>query len=71
MSSPIEFHEDQAYWNHKEGDLYVCTGVNTRGKRMKPIYTNDWFHASCINLYRGNKWLLRDGKRYRIVSVYN
>jgi hypothetical protein len=71
MTNPIEFHEGQAHWTHQEGDRYVCTGTDRRGKRMKPVYTQDWFHAMCINLYCGNKWLIRDGKRYRIVSVVN
>ena len=58
-------------WEQQDGDIYVATGVDTRGKRFKAIKSKSWFHISCINLYRGNKWLQRDGKRYLIESVWN
>lgn len=58
-------------WDHRDGDMYVATGVDTRGRRIKPIYSESWGHINCINLYRGTKWLERDGKRYRIQSVWN
>ena len=71
MENPIEHHPDGgAAWTHLGGDQYVVTGVTTDGKRFKRTY-DSWRWAQAINLHRGTKWLLRDGKRYRIVSVYN
>lgn len=72
MSNPIEFNPDGgAVWTHLPGDVYICTGVDVYGKRFPAIRTTSWPHAHSINLYRGTKWLERNGKRYRIYSVYN
>ncbi len=57
-------------WTHKANDLYVVTGVTTDGKRFAGTYSS-WAHASGINLYRGSKWLLRDGKRKLITRTFN
>ena len=57
-------------WTRREGDTYVVTGVDRAGKRFA-IVTDRWLHAAGINLWRGSKWLLRDGKRHLITRVYN
>lgn len=70
--SPIERNEyNEVSWTHQEGDLYVVTGVRTNGRRFKPIHTRQWAYANGMNLYRGTKWLVRDGKRYVIQRFYN
>ena len=68
--SPITHTINGAEWTSKAGDLYKVTGVLVNGKRFKPIVTSNWFHANCINLYKGTKWLMRDGKQYLIVRSY-
>lgn len=57
-------------WTHQPDDLYVVTGVTRDGKRFAATYSN-WFHAQGINLWRGSKWLYRDGKRKLLVRVWN
>ena len=72
MTSPITHNPDgTATWIHHKDDLYVATGVDTRGKRFKPIRCKHWHYINGINLYRGTKWLERDGKRYRIQTLWN
>jgi len=68
MTSPIERTGNSVSWVAKDGDKYVVTGVDTEGKRFSLTY-RDWWTASCINLHRGNRWLLRNGKRWLINSV--
>lgn len=69
--NPIQHGRSGAYWQHQEGDIYVATGVLVNGRRFKPIRSSSWRHIQQINLYRGTKWLERDGKRYRIQTVWN
>lgn len=57
-------------WTHQPGDQYVVTGTLTTGQRFRQQYDN-WFWARGINLCKGSKWLLRDGKRYLISRVSN
>jgi hypothetical protein len=57
-------------WEHKAGDSYVVTGRYPDGRRFRAIIAN-WCHVAGINLWRGHKWLVRDGKRYLIQSVVN
>lgn len=54
-------------WDSKPGDQYLVISHNPR-KRM--VY-DEWKWANGINLRNGNKYLLRDGKRYLIQSVVN
>jgi hypothetical protein len=71
MKSPINREKGQVSWDHKPGDLYLVTGQYYRSnKRFRSVY-QDWNYARCINLWKGTKWLLREGKRYKIVSVVN
>lgn len=71
MDNPITIENGKATWQHQDGDVYVVTGVDTRGIRFKPMRYSSWFWANGINLYRGTKWLERNGKRYRIQRVWN
>lgn len=71
-SNPIKFDPyGLAHWDHQIGDRYVVTGVDVNGKRFKAKTFYSWHHAKCVNLYRGNYWLLRNNRRYRIQSVWN
>lgn len=72
MSNPIERHPDGGCaWTHQEGDMYVASGVDTHGRRFRAIRSEHWHYINGINLYRGTKWLVRDGKRYKIQTVWN
>lgn len=73
MSDQVLFRNGlgEVTWFHLDGDEYIVTGVDTHGKRFKPIRTTSWMHANGINLYRGTKWLERNGRRYRIQKVWN
>ena len=67
--SPVTRDPDGgAVWKHQEGDSYVVTGVTTDGRRFPAIHTTNWSHAAGNKLDKGNRWLLRDGKRYLIGS---
>jgi len=44
--------------------------VDCGGKRFS-IYTENWLHAKGINVFKGTRWLLRGGKRWKIESVIN
>jgi hypothetical protein len=68
--SPITFTGTKAEWTAKKGDKYHVTGVTTDGKRFKQVHES-WAWASMVNLWRGTVWLVREGRRYRIKSVYN
>ncbi len=63
-------------WLHHNGDRYLITGTDTRGKRFRQIHTNPWF-AQGINLWRGNLWHLPADpaaagyKRKRLKQVWN
>lgn len=72
MENPITYKEDgTAEWIHQDGDMYIATGVDTRGRRFKPIRSHLWAYINGINLYKGTKWLERNGKRYTIQKVWN
>jgi len=57
-------------WNHLPNDKYMATGVNRNGKRFK-IVSDSYDYIRGLNLWRGTKWLVRNGKRHRIQSVTN
>lgn len=58
-------------WQHTLGDMYEVTGTLRDGRRFRPLRYSEWVHARGINLWRGSKWLVRDGKRHLIQSVAN
>ena len=57
-------------WTHRPDDYYVATGTTRDGKRFRTTSVQ-WKWISGINLWRGNKWLVRNGKRHKLVSVFN
>lgn len=62
---------EEVSWEHRPGDRYLVTGVLYRStERFRTEYYY-WEHARGVNLWRGSKWLVRDGKRYLICRVRN
>jgi len=70
IKSPIIKDGPQKGWTHLEGDRYAVTGTDVKGKKFSLEFDN-WPQAQGINLYRGTKWLIRDGHRHIITRVYN
>jgi hypothetical protein len=68
--SPIIKDGPQKGWTHLDGDQYAVTGIDREGKKFSLLYP-DWQTAQSINVWRGTKWLIRDGKRYVIQRIYN
>lgn len=69
--SPLTIGPDgHVSWTPAPGDYYLVTGTTRAGKRFR-FKTDRWLLALAINAYRGNYWLVRDGRRYRIQSRYN
>lgn len=68
--SPIVRKNGIATWTACEGDRYVATGLDVNGKRFR-IESASFSHIRGINLFRGNKWLLREGHKHLILSVIN
>jgi len=67
--SVIKKENGKAIWTHLEGDTYIATGVDRNGKRFKR--TGPWGFIGNINIWRGSKWLVRNGKRYLIQRAFN
>jgi len=56
----------------QEGDKFVVTGLLYNStKHFKSMVFDCWEQARCINLWRGSRWILRNGKRILIETVYN
>ncbi len=68
--NPITFANGQASWSSRPGDSFLITGKDRNGKRFR-IESISWRYTVGINLWRGTKWLIRDGKRFKISTVYN
>jgi len=58
------------YEEVRPGDKFVVTGVDRNGKRFRLVY-DSWLMASSVNVWRGNVWLLRNGKRRLLQSTFN
>ena len=69
-NTPFENIGTSKVWDHKEGDNYLVTGVDRNGKKFRFVYDN-WPQARGINLWKGYKWLVRNGARYLINRVSN
>ncbi len=67
---PVQHANGKAVWTHIPGDKYLVTGVDRNGRRFRQVWSA-WQQASGINLWRGTKWLLRNGKRHRISTTTN
>lgn len=59
---------NQRSWWPLEGDSYLVTGVDRRGKRFA-VRSTSWFHARGINLWHGSRWLVRDGRKILLTRV--
>lgn len=57
-------------WTQHAGDRYLATGTDRAGKRFR-ITSASWLHIAGINIWRGKKWLVRDGKRHLIQTIFN
>lgn len=57
-------------WISQTGDKYLVTGKDRSGKRFR-IETSSWPYANSLNVWNGNKYLLRDGKRFLIQKISN
>lgn len=69
-TSPFEYAGKGKIWDQKLGDKYLVSGVDRNGKKFR-YHFEDWKWADSINLWKGCKWLIRDGKRYLIKKVVN
>ena len=68
--NPIERKGGRVYWSEKPGDSYVITGQDRDGKRFR-ITSESWRYIQSINAWRGTRWLLRNGKKWKIQTVNN
>ena len=72
IKSPLTKNPDGSVtWVHQEGDKYVVTGTCRDGSKIDPRTFDSYQWARCINLWRGTRWLLRAGRRYKLQTVYN
>jgi hypothetical protein len=76
MTSRAHITQAVATWLHQNGDKYLITGTDCRGRRFRQTHTNPWV-ANSINLWRGNLWHLPADpaaagyKRKRLKQVWN
>lgn len=70
MKSPFTIVEGTKTWLSKPGDTYSVTGIDRLGTRFK-ITSQSYGYIKCINVWRGSKWLNRDGKRFLIQRITN
>lgn len=68
--NPITRSNGQATWMPRSGDMFVVTGTRCDGQRFT-LTVKSWAHARAINVWRGSKWLLRDGRRWLIQRIKN
>lgn len=68
--NPVQHTNGKAVWTHIPGDKYLVTGVDCSGRRFR-LVLGTWQHADGINLWRGTKWLLRNGKKHKISTTTN
>lgn len=68
--SPLKTENGVTSWDVHPNDKYLVTGVDRSLKRFRMESTNFSFLRH-INLWRGTKWLIRNGKRFKISTVYN
>jgi len=56
-------------WVHMAGDTYLATGVDCHGRRFRK--SGPWAFVRGINIWNGTCWLVRHGRRHRIMQVRN
>ncbi len=66
--NPIEKRGGRVYWNERAGDQYVITGVEKSGKRFR-VTSSSWGYIKSVNACHGTRWLMRNGKKWKIQSV--
>lgn len=54
----------------KKGVTYLITGIDRNGKKFK-IKTSNAIQAMGINLHREKIWMIKNGKRTLLESVWN
>ena len=57
-------------WENLPGDSYLITGFDKVGQKFR-LKAFSWGYASGINVWKGSKWLIRDGKRHLICRILN
>jgi hypothetical protein len=67
---PITKENGVSTWEHKSTDNYLIIGKDALGKPFRKESSNPKYMMS-INVYTGNLWLLRDGRKYLIKSWSN
>lgn len=70
MKTPFTIVEGTKTWISKPGDTFTVTGVDRSNKRFK-ITSTSYGYIKGVNVWRGSKWLNRDGKRFLIQRVFN
>lgn len=70
MANGIERINGTIEWTTCSDDKYIVTGVDRDGKRVKKENSN-YHYIAGINIYRGSRWLVRNGKRHLLQRVYN
>lgn len=57
-------------WTHQAGDRYLVVGELRNGAKFRDEYANPHY-AMAINLYRGRVYVVRDGRRWLLKTVWN
>lgn len=72
ITNPITKEKDgRVSWLPKEGDSYLVTAIDKYGKRLPSVKCATWAYANMLNVWKGRKYLVRDGKKYLIQEVNN
>ena len=64
----VQGNVNNRVWVNKEGDSYLVTGTTVSGKKFT-IITTSWMKCQGINLFRGRKYLVREGRRKLLMEV--
>ena len=67
----VSTENDVFTWTKKAGDLYHVTGRLSSGKRFKRMVFVNFYHARAFNVWNGTLWLVRNGKRKRVMRWFN
>jgi hypothetical protein len=57
-------------WEHRQGDYYLVTGITADRQRFRRVCLR-WEYAEGVNVFRGTKWLVRNGNKHRLYDVIN
>jgi hypothetical protein len=67
-TNPITVENGKATWTHRAGDTYAVTGTDRNGVRFKRV-CGSFAMAKGINTQQGTRWLVRDGRKFRIQRI--